>query len=74
MILIENSRTGISPWNVHFDGRTVRLATRNEAIRHAAEAAAAIWARDRCEVEILLRDGDTTTQVGRFVAQPVRAV
>ena len=74
MILIENSHTGISPWTVSFDGRLVRLATRNEAIRYAAEAAAAIWARDRCEVEILLRDGDTTTQVGRFVAHPVRAV
>lgn len=74
MILIENSGQGITPWNVSFDGRVVRLASRNEAIRYAAEAAAAIWARDRCEVEILLRDGGVTSQVGRFVAQPVRAL
>ena len=74
MILIENSRQGITPWTVAFDGRVVRLASRNEAIRYAAEAAAAIWARERGEVEILLRDGAATTQVGRFVAQPVRLV
>jgi hypothetical protein len=74
VILIENSEQGIAPWTVSFDGRTVRVATRNDAIRYAAEAAATIWARDRGEVEILLRDGGATTQVGRFVAQPVRAV
>ena len=73
MILIENSRQGITPWIVSFDGRVVRLPSRNEAIRFAAENAAAIWARDRCEVEILLREDGVSTRVGRFVAQPVRA-
>ena len=72
MILIEKTGTSLTPWAISFDGGVVHLGSRNDAIRYAAEVAAATWAREQCDVEILLREGGTTTQVGRFVGHPER--
>jgi hypothetical protein len=69
LITIERSQDGSLPitgWTVAFDGTVTTISALADAMRFAAELGAKSWARDRRAISIVVREGETVTEIGRF--------
>ena len=69
VITIERSRNGRFPvdgWTVAFDGTTTALTELADAMHFAAELGRKSWMRHHRAVSIVVREGETVTEIGRL--------